>query len=70
MEDRLDSDRTLPGETGIIHIATFLRRLDEIQFEGPVTAEPFVSRLASQPAERSAQEVGAAMDKIWKMAGF
>ena len=67
MDAHLDNVRGLPGETGVIDIGGFLRALDAIGYDGPVTPEPFadLSGLASD-ADRL-KLVGSAMDKIFAL---
>lgn len=36
-----DTDRAMPGETGVLDIDTFMKNLVEIGYDGPVAAEPF-----------------------------
>lgn len=40
-EQQKDNQRELPAATGVIDVATFLRALDRIGYDGPVGAEPF-----------------------------
>ena len=67
MDDHVDNKRGLPGATGVIDIAGFLRALDTIGYLGPVTPEPFedLSGLASD--KERLRLVGAAMEKIFAM---
>lgn len=41
IEEQIDKIRLLPGSTGIIDIAVFIRTLYDIGYDGPITAEPF-----------------------------
>jgi sugar phosphate isomerase/epimerase len=69
IDDQLDGVRALPGETGVIDIAGFLKTLQAIGYEGPVTPEPFkkeLKDLADDGARLKA--VGGAMEKIWRLA--
>ncbi len=68
VDEQVDNVRCLPGETGVIDIAGFLGALRNIGYTGPVTAEPFVPRLAELPPEQAARETGEAMAKIWRQA--
>jgi sugar phosphate isomerase/epimerase len=71
MEEYVDSLRGLPGETGVIDIAGFLKSLQAIGYEGPVTPEPFKKELADLPSDEARlKTVGAAMDKIFLQAGI
>jgi len=67
MDAHLDNVRGLPGETGVIDIVGFLRALDAIGYEGPVTPEPFVDLSSLASDEARLKLVGDAMDKIFAM---
>ena len=43
IDEQMDGVRALPGETGVIDIAGFLKALQGIGYDGPVTPEPFVN---------------------------
>jgi len=69
IDEQLDGVRCLPGETGVIDIATFLQTLQSIGYDGPVTPEPFKKELADLPSdEERLKTVGATMDKIFGLA--
>jgi len=68
VDEQLDWVRRLPGETGVIDIAGFLKALKQIGYDGPVTPEPFDKSLAEMPAQEAVRKVGESMDKIWKQA--
>ena len=70
VDRQVDSVRELPGATGIIDIAGFLKALTALGYDGPVTPEPFCKALREMPREAAAQKVGQAMDRIWTMAGL
>lgn len=65
IDENKDHERGLPGETGVINIGGFLKALDTIGYDGPVTAEPFadLSGLASD-ADRL-KLIGDSMNKIF-----
>ncbi len=68
-----DLDRRLPLETGVIDLATFMRKLAAVGYDGPVTTEPFSARInaiAAGDPLAAAQEVSAAMDNLWQAAGI
>ena len=67
--EQVDNVRMLPGETGVIDIAGFLKCLSGIGYDGPVAAEPFNERVRQMPAAEAARATGEAMAKIWGMAG-
>ena len=69
--EQLDNVRDLPGATGVIDIAGFLRALQSIGYDGPVTPEPFKKELAALPSDEvRLKKVGAAMDDVFVKAGL
>jgi sugar phosphate isomerase/epimerase len=71
IDEQRDNIRALPGETGVIDIAGFLRGLRSIGYTGPVTPEPFKKELSELPThEARLQTVGAAMTAIFQRAGL
>lgn len=67
-EEQMDLVRCLPLETGVIDLAGFMRKLVALGYDGPVTTEPFSARLnavAAEDPQAAAQEVSAAMDRLW-----
>lgn len=68
-----DLDRRLPLETGVIDLSTFMRKLAQMGYDGPVTTEPFSARINAIAAEdplAAAREVSAAMDQLWQAGGI
>ena len=64
-DEQIDGERALPGETGVIDLAGFVRGLKDIGYTGPVVVEPFSQRVkAMQPREavevtrQSLREIG------------
>ena len=71
IDQQIDNVRDLPGATGVIDIAGFLRALKQIRYDGPVTPEPFRKELSDLPDDAARlKTVGAAMDKIFRAAGM
>ena len=70
IDEQIDSVRDLPGATGVIDIGGFLSFLASVCYDGPVTPEPFCKSLREQPRDEAAKTVGAAMDRIWAVAGL
>jgi len=70
LEEQQDNVRCLPGETGVIDLAAFLRVLRDIGYGGPVTVEPFSTRLEELPPEAAARETADALLKVWRAAGL
>jgi len=70
VDEQIDNVRDLPGATGVIDIATFLGALRDLDYDGPVTPEPFVAELRQMDRDEAARTIGAAMDTIWDLAGL
>ena len=73
VEDQIDNVRALPMETGVIDLPGFMRRLQEMNYDGPVTAEPFSKRLveiAGTDPLRAARVAAESMDSTWRAAGL
>jgi len=70
VDEQIDNVRRLPGETGVIDLAGFLRELDAIGCTAPVTPEPFVPRLSEMPPEDAVRTVGAGLSRVWQAAGL
>jgi sugar phosphate isomerase/epimerase len=60
----------MPGETGVIDIAGFLKALAAIGYDGPVTPEPFNPKLRELPAAEAARVTFASLRDIWEKAGM
>ncbi|HWD39508.1 MAG TPA: sugar phosphate isomerase/epimerase family protein [Fimbriimonas sp.] len=70
-DSQIDSQREIPGATGVIDIAGFLKTLNRIGYDGPVTPEPFNKGLHELPSDEARLKlVGESMKKIWSMAGL
>ena len=70
VDRQIDNKRAMPGATGVIDIAAFLKALSEIGYDGPITAEPFNPELKAMSAEDAADVVGGALDRIFARAGI
>jgi sugar phosphate isomerase/epimerase len=70
IDEQKDNVRDLPGATGVIPIAGFLKCLADMGYDGPVTAEPFRPDLRQLPPAEAASLVGASMGRIWRLAGL
>ncbi|HEU5315463.1 MAG TPA: sugar phosphate isomerase/epimerase family protein [Chloroflexota bacterium] len=71
VDEQIDNRRALPGETGVIDIAAFLRSLDAIGYDGPITAEPFKAELKELPSDDARLDVvSKALDVIFQKAGL
>ncbi|MBI3969651.1 MAG: sugar phosphate isomerase/epimerase [Chloroflexi bacterium] len=71
VDGQIDNVRAMPGETGVIDIAGFLRALDAIGYDGPITPEPFKKELRDLPSDDARlQATAAALDSIFRRAGL
>ena len=70
VDEQIDTQRLLPGASGVIDIARFLQALARMGYDGPVVAEPFNESVkALPPAERS-RVTGESLATIWARAGL
>ena len=67
-KEQMDSARAMPGETGVIDIATFMRALDRMGYSGPVVVEPFSQRIRSMAANEAVAATAQSLDTIWEIA--
>jgi sugar phosphate isomerase/epimerase len=70
IDEQVDNVRRMPGETGVIDIAGFLKALAAIGYDGPVTPEPFNPKLRELPAAEAARVTFASLRDIWEKAGM
>jgi sugar phosphate isomerase/epimerase len=59
---QLDGDRRLPGTTGVIDLAGFMRALRDVGYDGPVKVEPFMKSLAQRPIDDVLAEVSGQLN--------
>ncbi|MHB0857193.1 MAG: sugar phosphate isomerase/epimerase family protein [Anaerolineae bacterium] len=69
-EAQIDNIRAMPGETGVIDIATFMRALDGMGYSGPVIVEPFSERIRSMSPDQAVAATAKSLERIWKLAGL
>ena len=72
-DEQQDQVRDLPMAQGVIDLPAFLRKLDRLGYDGPVTVEPFNKRLnelAARDPEAAARETAASLDRAWVAAGL
>jgi sugar phosphate isomerase/epimerase len=69
-DEQLDLERCLPGETGLIDIATFLRALQRLDYDGGVAVEPFSQRVNALPPAEAIAATAASLRQIWATAGL
>ena len=70
VDEQIDNQRCLPGETGVLDIARFLGVLDAMGYDGPVTAEPFSARVNGLAPHNALSETAEAMHRAWTSAGI
>jgi sugar phosphate isomerase/epimerase len=73
IDEQIDTQRTLPMETGVIPAAEMLKRLAAIGFDGPVMPEPFsasLEELAARDPDAAGAKTKESMDALWAAAGF
>lgn len=66
MEEQLDNDRRLPGETGVLGSAPFLDGVASLGYTGPVVVEPFSATLKAMPFEEAVAATKASLDRVWR----
>ena len=64
--EQMDGNRELPGATGKIDIATFMRFLVDVGYDGPVRAEPFNATLNAMD---DGLAMRATLDALQKLTG-
>ncbi len=67
IDEQVDSRRELPMATGVIDIAGFMAVLLELDYDGPVRAEPFNKKLNDLPNEAAAATTAKAMKKAFAL---
>lgn len=70
IEELLDDDRRLPGETGVINLRGFLMSLHEIGYEGPITPECFNRELRRMSNLNATKATGKALIDLWSSLGW
>ena len=69
-DEQIDNERTLAAETGLTDIAGFLQALDAIDYDGPVTVEPFSQRIRALSPADAAQAAAESLERSWQLAGL
>jgi len=69
-DEQIDQIRALPSETGLLDIAGFLQALQQIGYDGPVTAEPFSQRLRDMAPDDAVRETANAVHGSFRAAGL
>jgi sugar phosphate isomerase/epimerase len=63
-KEQLDQDRRLPGETGVIPYIPFMRRLEELGYDGPIIPEPLDAFAWRQPLSARIRRASDVLDFI------
>jgi sugar phosphate isomerase/epimerase len=70
LDDYVDNQRAISGETGVIDLTGFLQALQAIGYDGPVTPEPFSQRLNGMEDKAEAVKVaGDLLKEVFDKAG-
>ncbi|WP_123535404.1 sugar phosphate isomerase/epimerase family protein [Halosimplex salinum] len=69
LDEYVDTERALPGATGVIDVESFLGRLDAIDYDGPVMAEPFSDELDAMDDAAAARETAQSLERVFDRAG-
>jgi len=68
-DEQIDLERNLPGKTGLIDTAPFLNLLNELDYEGTVSAEPFNKDLNKMNNEEAAKATYSSIKNSFEEAG-
>jgi sugar phosphate isomerase/epimerase len=70
LDEQLDNVRALPMETGVMDLPGFMGKLRAMDYDGPVTAEPFskrVNELAASDPRAAVAETARSMDALFRV---
>jgi sugar phosphate isomerase/epimerase len=67
VDEQVDSRRELPAATGVIDLKSFLSALVQMQYDGPVRAEPFNRALNELDNESATAATAAAMKQAFAL---
>ena len=67
IDEQIDNQRELPAATGVINLTGFLGALIELEYDGPVRAEPFNAKLNAMDNGDACRATSAAMKKAVAM---
>ena len=70
LNEQMDEERELPGSTGVVDVVGFLKQLDRIGFDGPVSAEPYNAVLNSLPPLDRVRIAGNSLTSMFQLAGI
>lgn len=69
-EEQIDNVRALPMETGVIDLPAFMKALQSIGYDGPVTPEPFSKTINALSPEEAMKMAGESMRKLFASASL
>ena len=64
-EEQEDLVRELPGATGVLKIADFMKGLQQLKYDGPVYVEPFYGPFKTMSIEDALKMTNNALEKVW-----
>jgi len=70
LDEYVDTERAMPGATGVIDIEAFLSHLDSVGYDGPVMAEPFSDELEAMADADAARETARSLEVVFERAGL
>jgi sugar phosphate isomerase/epimerase len=62
-----DNHRELPCATGVIDVGAFLSALNQIEYDGPVRAEPFNQQVNHMPKDEACEAAAASVRKAFAL---
>ena len=65
VDEQIDNIRCLPGDTDVLDTAAFLKALNTIGYNGPVTVEPFNTRVNEMEDEDAVRVTAESLQKAW-----
>lgn len=68
VDEQIDGQRELPMATGVIPMADFMQALKQIDYDGPIRAEPFNQPLRDMDDEQAVKVTYDAMKKAYDLA--
>lgn len=68
VDDQIDNERLLPGESGVIDLPGFLQTLKALGYDGPLCVETFSAELDAMTADESAALASRALHGVMEQA--
>ena len=69
LDEYVDTERAMPGETRVIDIESFLGHLDSVGYDGPVMAEPFSNDLEAMDDADAVRKTAESLEVVFDRAG-